>query len=161
MKITKRAILHAAAHVAQVPLDTLVGTARQHHVVRVRQAAQYLCVRRLSHSLMRCGAAFQRDHTTVLHAVRETEARLRDEGPDGPTQQIIDAIWAEAKAIVKGRRRLPTDSNVRVPRTAPVPPPSLTSIQTMEHGSRGWFAACEQRWRWALHQLSQGQGVPQ
>lgn len=56
--------------------------ARLSEKVRPRQVAMCLSVRLSGQSLSRIGQAFGgRDHTTVIHAARQVEARCRKEGP--------------------------------------------------------------------------------
>ena len=50
---------------------------RSHHVAMPRQLAMYLCRRHLGVSYPRIGELFDRDHSTVIHAVTTTEARIR------------------------------------------------------------------------------------
>jgi chromosomal replication initiator protein len=64
------------AHFA-VRLEELQSRRRSRHIAGPRQVAMYLCRRLMQASLPRIGDLFQRDHTTVLHAIAQTEERLR------------------------------------------------------------------------------------
>ncbi|MBY0514966.1 MAG: hypothetical protein K2P78_13755, partial [Gemmataceae bacterium] len=57
----------------------LRGPSRLRRVLVPRQVAMYLARAVGGWSLPRIGAAFDRDHTTVLHAVRKVEAALLDD----------------------------------------------------------------------------------
>jgi chromosomal replication initiator protein len=54
----------------------LLGTSRLRPVLLPRQVAMYLAREVAKLSLPRIGAAFGRDHTTVLHACRKVEAAM-------------------------------------------------------------------------------------
>src|SRR5262249_4641242 len=54
----------------------LLGPSRLRRVMVPRQVAMYLAREVCRLSLPRIGSAFERDHTTVLHAVRKVEADL-------------------------------------------------------------------------------------
>lgn len=71
------------------PVD-VVSHARHRSVARARHIAMYLCRQRLKCSFPEIGRAFaNRDHTTVMSAVRKVEA-LRDVDPE--TRAHLDAI---------------------------------------------------------------------
>lgn len=57
------------------PTD-MTGKGRQANVARPRQVAMYLCRRLTDYSSTEIGAAFIRDHATVLHAVKTVEADM-------------------------------------------------------------------------------------
>lgn len=69
----------------------LLGTSRLRGIMRPRQIAMYLARQLTGLSLPRLGAAFGRDHTTVLHACRKVEAE-------------IAADWGLAKKVEELRR---------------------------------------------------------
>jgi chromosomal replication initiator protein len=54
----------------------LLGASRLRGVLRPRQIAMYLARELTGLSLPRIGAAFDRDHTTVLHACRKVEGEI-------------------------------------------------------------------------------------
>ena len=54
----------------------LAGASRTPAMVRGRHIAMYLCRELTSLSLPRIGACFDRDHSTVLHAIRKLERDL-------------------------------------------------------------------------------------
>jgi chromosomal replication initiator protein len=55
----------------------LLGTKRNKKFVRARQHAMWLCHQKTRFSTLRLGKFFQRDHTTVLHAIQAHEARMK------------------------------------------------------------------------------------
>ncbi len=57
----------------------LLGPSRLRSVMRPRQVAMYLARELTGLSLPRLGAAFGRDHTTVLHACRKVAAEIEDD----------------------------------------------------------------------------------
>lgn len=60
-----------------VERSDLFSRRRSRHIATPRQVAMYLCRRHLGTSFPRLGELFGRDHSTVVHAVGATEARLR------------------------------------------------------------------------------------
>lgn len=97
MRVTMRAVCYAACELSGLPLAVLIGQQRQAHIVRFRQAAQYLCVRRCGKSWPETGRLFHRDHTTVLWSLRAIETRLAKEEADGETALLLEAIWNLAR----------------------------------------------------------------
>lgn len=57
----------------------LLGASRLRGVLKPRQVAMYLARELTGLSLPRLGAAFGRDHTTVLHACRKVESEIADD----------------------------------------------------------------------------------
>lgn len=159
-KITTRAVLHATSRTTGVTVEILVSEVRTREVVRIRQAAQWLCCHRVGVSRNRCGELFHRDHTTVMHALDQIDARLRAEGPGGPTRALLDQIWTEAKLYGRRRRKEGEVPRIATPIIVEQRPPSLSFVALMEHGSRAWYDANDQRWRYALKSLAQGREVP-
>lgn len=71
------AIQDAVATRYNITVDDLVSTSRQHRYVRPRQIAMYLAVGGASYP--KVGRAFHRDHTTVIHAIKAVETRMKDD----------------------------------------------------------------------------------
>lgn len=71
------AIQEAVAARYHITVDDLIRPSRQHRYVRPRQIAMYLAVGGASYP--KVGRAFHRDHTTVIHAIKAVEARMRDD----------------------------------------------------------------------------------
>lgn len=75
-------------------LDMLSG--RRAETVRPRHVAMYLAKRLTTKSYPQIGIAFNRDHTSVLHAVKRiTEARLEDEDLDFTLADLSRRIIAQ------------------------------------------------------------------
>ena len=71
-----RAIQEAICTVCGVSRDDLLSAKRNSHVSHARQLAMYLARDETSISLAQIAREFNRDHTTVLHAIRTVAARL-------------------------------------------------------------------------------------
>lgn len=74
----KRIIDRVAAAFGVKPKD-VTGSCRQRAVLVPRQVAMYLTREVAKLSLPQIGAAFGRDHSTVLHAIRKVEAAMKDD----------------------------------------------------------------------------------
>lgn len=74
-------ILSAVSAAYEVDCESIFSTVRKPRVVEARQAAMWLCHDVLGWSSGRIGELFQRDHSTVLHAIKVVEARRQK--PEG------------------------------------------------------------------------------
>lgn len=80
-----------------VPLSEMTSSRRAQEVVRPRQVAMYLSKQLTPMSLPQIGRNFGgRDHTTVMHAIRQVES-LR--GRDRAFNAHVEALAAELEAI--------------------------------------------------------------
>ncbi len=77
--------------------EEMLSTRRARSVARPRQVAMYLAKALTPRSLPEIGRRFERDHTTVLHAVRTVE-RLRAE--DGELDADVRRLMSELQAGV-------------------------------------------------------------
>jgi chromosomal replication initiator protein len=75
--ITFEAITAAVCEHFALRPDDLQSRRRSRHIATPRQVAMYLCRRLMNASLPRIGSLFQRDHTTVMYALRTTERRIK------------------------------------------------------------------------------------
>jgi len=75
------ALQQAVAGVFGLRRDDLIARCRAKEVAFPRQIAMYLARELTGASLPQIGHAFDRDHTTVLHACRRVKAVLRRDGP--------------------------------------------------------------------------------
>ena len=82
-------IQEAVCTVLAIPIADLRSTRRTPQVARARQLAMYLGRELTPSSLSEIARAFNRDHTTVLHAVRAVGKRLE---PGSDTQQAIHSV---------------------------------------------------------------------
>jgi chromosomal replication initiator protein len=87
-----RAIQDSVCSVLDVPREELLSPTRAPRVARARQLAMYLSRELTSLSLAQIAREFDRDHSTVLHAVRSVSQRLE---PDSETTQAINRVRAE------------------------------------------------------------------
>lgn len=97
MKPSCREISAATAGHYQIPLDKLMGKSRDRKYSHPRQMAMYLSRMMTGKSFPDIGAAFNRDHTTVLHARRCVFARMDD-------YRTIEAILAIASEATRQAR---------------------------------------------------------
>jgi len=80
-RVTIDEIQRAVAHHFGLKLSDMSSSRRARPVARPRQIAMYLCKQLTTRSLPEIGRKFGgRDHTTVLHAIRQIE-RLKEEDP--------------------------------------------------------------------------------
>jgi chromosomal replication initiation ATPase DnaA len=95
--IGSQAIIAAtAAHFHMLPAQ-LIAWDRRRAVVRPRQIAMFLCRTMTKLSLSEIGKRFaDRDHTTVLHAVRSVEALIADDWYADHLTAIRDALRAQS-----------------------------------------------------------------
>lgn len=70
-------ILKSVAAVFQVRVSDLKGTVRTKEVALPRQVAMYLACKLIKESLQMLGASFGKTHSTLLHACKTIEARLK------------------------------------------------------------------------------------
>ena len=75
-------IIERVAEHYSIPLDELLGKSQARECVSCRQLAMYLCREHLKMPYMRIGDLFQRDHSTVISAIRQAEKQLSKPGSD-------------------------------------------------------------------------------
>jgi chromosomal replication initiator protein len=80
------AIQEALCSVRGVSRQDLLSTKRTSRISQARQLAMYLTRQETSLSLAQIARAFNRDHTTVLHAIRTVSSRLT---PESETTTIL------------------------------------------------------------------------
>jgi chromosomal replication initiator protein len=85
------AIQEAVAGVLEVPREELLSARRTPRVARARQLAMYLARDLTSLSLAQIAREFDRDHSTVLHAVRSVRSRLE---PGSETVEALQRVRA-------------------------------------------------------------------
>ena len=84
-------IQEAVSSVLGVPRAELLSTRRTPRVARARQLAMYLARELTSLSLAQIAREFDRDHSTVLHAIRTVSQRLE---PGSETAEAIHKVRA-------------------------------------------------------------------
>lgn len=71
-----RCIIAVCSEQAGVSVESILGDSRNQFVVLARQQAMWLAAKETGLSYVSIGKIFNRDHTTVLHAVRRENARV-------------------------------------------------------------------------------------
>jgi chromosomal replication initiator protein len=116
---TLEQIQDAVCELHAIGREELVSPRRSAKIARARQLAMYLARELTSLSLAEIARAFDRDHSTVLHAVRAVEGRLE------PGSETAAAIHTIHNALgIRGENRGPRDSRERAAHTDPPPPGS-------------------------------------
>ena len=92
-----RAIQDTVCSVLGVSREELLSARRTPRVARARQLAMYLCRELTPLSLAQIAREFDRDHSTVLHAVRSIESRLE---PGSEIHDDVDRIRGELSRAV-------------------------------------------------------------
>ena len=77
--LTMEAIQRAVADHYDIRLGDMTSKRRPQSIAFPRQVAMYLCRTMTHHSLPEIGAAFGRNHATVLHAFRLVSERVKDD----------------------------------------------------------------------------------
>ena len=76
-KVSAESILKSVATVFQVRVSDLKGTSRKKDVALARQAAMYLAKEMIRESLIMIGASFGKTHSTILHACKTIESKIK------------------------------------------------------------------------------------
>lgn len=80
-KVSVENILKSISTVFDVRISDLKGTSRTKEVALARQVAMYLAKEMMNESLMMIGASFGKTHSTILHACKTIENKIKkDEG---------------------------------------------------------------------------------
>ena len=99
---TLTAIQDAVCEITGLHRDDLLSARRSAQVARSRQLAMYLARELTPLSLTEIARGFDRDHTTVLHAVRAVSSRLE------PGSETAEALH-RAHSVLGAERRRGTD----------------------------------------------------
>ncbi len=90
-------IVRSVSQKTNISEREIVGTGRKKHVAETRQIAMYLTREIMSASLNTVGLYFGgRDHTTVLHACRTIEEKLKT---DQRTKAVVHKVKSEFKSV--------------------------------------------------------------
>ena len=103
---TLEAIQDAVCSVNGLTREDLLSCARSARVVRPRQMAMYLARELTPLSLAEIARAFDRDHSTVLHAIRSVSKRLEPGSETAATLRHVHATLGTKPA----NRRPSTDT---------------------------------------------------
>jgi chromosomal replication initiator protein len=93
------AVQEAVASAFGVSRRELLSTARTARITKARQVAMYLSRELTESSSSAIGVAFQRDHTTVLHAIRVVGAK------NEPGSAVAEAIHNAREQLALPKRR--------------------------------------------------------
>jgi chromosomal replication initiator protein len=99
--VTPSAILLAVGRYYGINADHLKGRSRQKHIVVPRQISMYLLREDAHLSTPDIGRLLDRDHTTVLHALKQVVGDIARDGP--------------SRAAVRGIREVMQGANVQTP----------------------------------------------
>ncbi len=78
-KVSVENILKSVATVFSVRVSDLKGTSRTKEIAIARQVAMYLAKELINESLMMIGASFGKTHSTILHACKTIENKIKKE----------------------------------------------------------------------------------
>ena len=84
-----RAIREAVQDHYSISDDDMLGTIRSRIVSHPRQLAMYIAWRHTACTYPQIGRAFNRDHSTVIHAVRAVKLRLSDDPRMAETYRLV------------------------------------------------------------------------
>lgn len=90
VRVGSRSISEIIVEVARshgVSLNDILCAGRSRDIVRIRHEAMYLCARDTPHSLPAMGRRFCRDHTTIIHGIRQHAKRNGLPLPRGMTPE--------------------------------------------------------------------------
>lgn len=76
-KVSAENILKSVSTVFQIRVSDLKGTSRKKDVALARQAAMYLAKEMIRESLIMIGASFGKTHSTILHACKTIENKIK------------------------------------------------------------------------------------
>jgi chromosomal replication initiator protein len=109
------AIQDAAGLVMGVSRADLMSARRTPRVARARQLAMYLTRELTSLSLAQIARAFNRDHTTVLHAIRAVSGRLEPGSETsealGKAHRLLGSSQSSSTAVAPEHNRDPRDQS--------------------------------------------------
>ena len=78
-RISVESIFKSVATVFEVQVRDLKGTSRTKEIALARQVAMYLAKEMMQESLMMIGASFGKTHSTILHACKTIETKIKKE----------------------------------------------------------------------------------
>ncbi len=88
-------VIALVAEASGIPRRELLSSRRTKRTVEVRQAAMWLARQTSLHSYPAIGRVFRRDHTTVMHGVSRTEARMAADDTFAAWVRSLEAAWGE------------------------------------------------------------------
>jgi chromosomal replication initiation ATPase DnaA len=91
-------IIEHVARAFRVPVLTLKSKSRRQHVAFCRQVAMFVCRRVSGVSFPKVGEAFNRDHSTVIHAFNLVGSRV---GRDPGFRSFVEKLEAHITAAAE------------------------------------------------------------
>ncbi len=91
-------IIRTTASAYEFTSEDVLSSSRRQPLVLCRQISMYLCRELTDLSLPKIGAAFNRDHTTVLHSVEKVKRILRSD------RAVFDRVTQLTQDLRKGER---------------------------------------------------------
>lgn len=118
MSPSVRRVVESAAEVFGLTVEQILGGRRRADIAMARHIAMFVARRSTTLSLNQIAVAFDRDHTTVMHACHKIEALCKI---DPVVAGHIEAVWAgsmrretadarDRAALVGGAGRAPPGS---------------------------------------------------
>lgn len=93
-------IIKTVCRIFDIRLQELMSERRNQWVAEARQVAMALTVRLTKHSLPKIGYLFDRDHTTVLHAVQKMRPHINDIDAHMPPESIMEWVAALKERLI-------------------------------------------------------------
>lgn len=109
--VTASLVLAVTAEFHRVSTDELRGPSKAKHLAHARQVAMWLCRQLTGLSLPRIGVVFNRDHTTVMHAVRKIQHQVDTEPVTA--QQLADLTSLIKRQSAMNALRVTRNENTR------------------------------------------------
>lgn len=110
-------VMAVTAEYFDLTIGELRGPRKTKQLARARQIAMYLCRELVGLSLPRIGLAFDRHHTTVMHAHRKIRTEIAEHGPTHNQAQKLTALITQRAAMTTLRQPVTTPG-----KPAPKPP---------------------------------------
>ena len=95
-RTTMRKVILAVADASGVTIDEILGPRRRREIAWARQYAMFLCREMGLGSYPIIGDAFERDHSTVQHAVKAVNKRMTPDiraGLDQIKAEVTSPVW--------------------------------------------------------------------
>lgn len=105
--LAKRVLAAAAAHF-NISTQDILNDSRHARLVRVRRVAAYV-LRQLNASYSDIGLALNRDHTTIIHAVRAVAELIA-----GGDQDMLRDVWAVRASLEETKMPPPSSLEVQI-----------------------------------------------
>jgi chromosomal replication initiator protein len=106
-------VQQAVCAVLHLSVDDILSARRTPQVARARQLAMYLSREATGRTLKSIAREFDRDHSTVLHAIRRVESSL---GPESDSQRALDK---SRELLKRAASQAPTSTAQRDPNMTP------------------------------------------